>query len=109
MRANCAISAETSQIMSAGSAERNQPLIVAIASRMPGQPSGAQCSVSGVGTQSIVPCSAPVGSNSEGMRTISTCDGIAGKMSSRAEKIVMGRSAGSALAMAAQRSAWPRP
>ncbi|GAA3247455.1 hypothetical protein GCM10020258_00040 [Sphingomonas yabuuchiae] len=109
MRASCAISAETSQIIRAGSAWSNQLAITAMAWRMPGQPSGAQCSVSGVGTMSIVPASSPVGSKSEGMVTISTCGGKGGKISSRAQKMVTGRSGGRAFRIAAQRSAWPRP
>ena len=49
IRASCAISADTSQIINAGFASSNQPTMVAIARRIDGHPSGAQCRVGGVG------------------------------------------------------------
>ena len=53
--------------------------------------------------------SCPVGSNSEGIFRISIRLSSAGKMSSRAQNSLTPRDPINSLAIAAARSAWPRP
>ena len=111
MRQSCATSAETSTTTSSGSAASNQPAMLATACRIPGQPSGAQCSVGGVRAASSAGGAPPdaAASKSDGIATTSAPGLSGGIASGRAQNTVTGRARGRAFTSAAQRVAWPRP